>query len=182
MNVICFGDSNTFGYDPRSYIGERYDASARWVDILADKTGWNIRNNGMNGREIPVRETVFAKSTDLLIIMLGTNDVLQRNDSNTISCRMEKFLRQLPFDGSSVLLIAPPPLQRGDWVQDDRVIAASEELGDAYRHLSDRMGILFADAGKWDIPLAFDGVHFTEDGHRRFAEKLLSIIETMSSH
>ena len=25
MNVICFGDSNTYGYDPRSYLGGRYD-------------------------------------------------------------------------------------------------------------------------------------------------------------
>ena len=25
MNVICFGDSNTYGYDPRSYLGGRGD-------------------------------------------------------------------------------------------------------------------------------------------------------------
>ena len=35
MNVICFGDSNTYGYDPRGYFGGRYDADCRWVDILA---------------------------------------------------------------------------------------------------------------------------------------------------
>ena len=35
MNVICFGDSNTYGYDPRSYLGGRYDPDSRWVDILA---------------------------------------------------------------------------------------------------------------------------------------------------
>ena len=34
MKVICFGDSNTYGYDPRSYFGGRYDADIRWVDIL----------------------------------------------------------------------------------------------------------------------------------------------------
>ena len=32
MNVICFGDSNTYGYDPRSYLGGRYDPDSRWVD------------------------------------------------------------------------------------------------------------------------------------------------------
>ena len=31
MNVICFGDSNTYGYDPRSYFGGRYDADNRWA-------------------------------------------------------------------------------------------------------------------------------------------------------
>ena len=35
MNVICFGDSNTYGYDPRAYFGGRYDTDCRWVDILA---------------------------------------------------------------------------------------------------------------------------------------------------
>ncbi len=42
-NVLCFGDSNTYGYDPRSYFGGRYDADSRWVDILAAKTGWYAR-------------------------------------------------------------------------------------------------------------------------------------------
>ena len=40
MNVICFGDSNTYGYDPRGYFGGRYEAGNRWVDILAGETGW----------------------------------------------------------------------------------------------------------------------------------------------
>ncbi len=33
MNIICFGDSNTYGYDPRGYFGGRYEADNRWVDI-----------------------------------------------------------------------------------------------------------------------------------------------------
>ena len=32
MQVICFGDSNTYGYDPRSYLGGRYGPRDRWVD------------------------------------------------------------------------------------------------------------------------------------------------------
>ena len=35
------------------------------------------------------------------------------------------------------------------------------------------MGIRFADAGKWDISLTYDGVHFTEQGHKAFAAGLL---------
>ena len=44
MKVICFGDSNTYGYDPRGYFGGRYDADSRWVDILAVETGWTVYN------------------------------------------------------------------------------------------------------------------------------------------
>ena len=28
MKVICFGDSNTYGYDPRGYLGGRYEADS----------------------------------------------------------------------------------------------------------------------------------------------------------
>lgn len=46
MKVTCFGDSNTYGYDPRGYFGGRYDAGSRWVDILAAETGWTVCNMG----------------------------------------------------------------------------------------------------------------------------------------
>lgn len=39
MKVICFGDSNTYGYDPRGYFGGRYEGDSRWVDILSAETG-----------------------------------------------------------------------------------------------------------------------------------------------
>ena len=76
MKVICFGDSNTYGYDPRGYFGGRYDADCQWVDILAAETGWTVCNMGQNGREIP-SVPPFPADTDLLIVMLGTNDLLQ---------------------------------------------------------------------------------------------------------
>lgn len=46
MKVVCFGDSNTYGYDPRSWLGGRYPADSRWVDLLAQKTGWDVVNLG----------------------------------------------------------------------------------------------------------------------------------------
>lgn len=42
MQVVCFGDSNTYGYDPRSRVGGRYAKNSRWMDLLAAKTGWDI--------------------------------------------------------------------------------------------------------------------------------------------
>ena len=53
MKVLCYGDSNTYGYDTRGFFGDRYPAECRWVDILARKLNWEIQNEGQNGREIP---------------------------------------------------------------------------------------------------------------------------------
>ena len=91
MNVICFGDSNTYGYDPRSYLGGRYAADSRWVDILAEETGWTVRNLGENGREIPTSVPDFPADTDLLIIMLGTNDLLQGRSPEQAVKRLDRF-------------------------------------------------------------------------------------------
>ena len=77
MKIICFGDSNTYGYDPQGYFGGRYGADSRWVDILTTEIGWAVYNMGQNGREIPATAPDFPADTDLLIVMLGTNDLLR---------------------------------------------------------------------------------------------------------
>ncbi|MDY3859279.1 MAG: lipase, partial [Candidatus Limivicinus sp.] len=58
------------------------------------------------------------------------------------------------------------------------LIGQSVRLAEAYRALALRLGIGFADAGKWRISLCFDGVHFTEDGHRAFAGRLVKTLQT----
>ena len=78
VNVICFGDSNTYGYDPRGYFGGRYDADCRWVDILATETGWTFYNMGQNGREIPSADPDFPADTDLLIVKIGRASCRER--------------------------------------------------------------------------------------------------------
>ena len=98
MKVICFGDSNTYGYDPRGYFGGRYDADSRWVDILAAETGWAISNMGQNGREIPTSAPPFPSDTDLLIVMLGTNDLLQGRSPEQAAERLERFLVGISLD------------------------------------------------------------------------------------
>ena len=173
MNIICFGDSNTYGYDPRSYFGGRYDADSRWVDILAEKTGWTIRNLGQNGREIPSSAPPLPADTDLLIVTLGTNDLLQGKSPEQTAGRLERFLSGISLERSKLLLIAPPPVALGEWVPSQQLIDDSRAFAGLCQALAERLGIRFADAGKWDIPLAYDGVHFTEQGHRAFAAGLL---------
>ena len=173
MNVICFGDSNTYGYDPRCYFGGRYDADSRWVDILATATGWTISNMGQNGREIPSAAPAFPADTDLLIIMLGTNDLLQGQSPEQAAERLARFLSSVSMDRKKILLIAPPPVALGAWVPSQHLIDDSHAFAQLCQALAEQIGIRFADAGKWDIPLAYDGVHFTEQGHRAFAAGLL---------
>lgn len=173
MKVICFGDSNTYGYDPRNYFGGRYDADGRWVDILATETGWTVHNMGQNGREIPSAAPAFPDDTDLLIVMLGVNDLLQGRNPEQAAERLERFLSNIPLDRSKILLIAPPPVTLGAWVPSAKLIDDSRTFARLCQPLAERMGTRFADAGKWNISLAYDGVHFTEQGHKAFAAGIL---------
>ena len=189
MRILCFGDSNTYGYDPRDFFGGQYAARHRWVDLLADWLGCIVINAGENGRQVPFREGELQRfqrllktnqPLDLLIIMLGTNDLLEGLSPETTATRMEKFLTDMGFPKQRILLIVPPPLVRGAWVPDQALIDKSVVLGSAYHSLSERLGISYA--GQWQIPMTFDGVHFTEAGHEEFARNLLDAIRTLTLH
>lgn len=172
MRFVCFGDSNTYGYDPRSFLGGRYPAEHRWVDLLAEATGWEIENLGMNGRSIPAAPDEFllrsCAAADGIIVMLGSNDLLQSAGAEVAAAHMKFFLRQLPK--RPILLVAPPPMIPGTWVTEDRLLTESRKLPLFYEALARRMdNLFFADAGKWGVELLFDGVHFSEAGHHAFA-------------
>lgn len=94
-NILCFGDSNTYGLNPEWVHGNfgRHDIKTRWTGRLQELLGseYRIIEEGLNGRT-----TVFSNPTgpyrcgidyfqpcieshnplDLIIIMLGTNDAL----------------------------------------------------------------------------------------------------------
>ena len=186
MKILCFGDSNTYGYDPRSFFGSQYPEQHRWGDLLAQKLGCKTVNAGENGREIPSRKgdlmrfdlmLTNQKPIDLLLIMLGGNDLLQGNPVEVVVQRMESFLKHIDLEKSKILLIGPPTMQFGEWVPTQTLIDASVTLNYAYTALTERLGVRFADAGEWDIPLTFDGVHFTEEGHKAFAERLTEYLK-----
>ena len=176
MKVVCFGDSNTFGFDPRSWFGGRYPISSRWADILAAETGWTVCNMGQNGREIPAAVSGFPADTDLLIVMLGTNDLLQGTSPEQAAGKLERFLSGISLAPGKLLLIAPPPMAPGEWVPDEQLIDRSRTYAQCCQALAKQRGLRFLDAGKWNIPLSYDGVHFTEQGHRGFAAGLLKAL------
>ena len=195
--ILCYGDSNTYGYDPRSYLGDRYPETIRWTGLLKNQTDAFIQNCGVPGRQIPrfqydmqqVQNLISAASFPLsLWIMLGSNDLLNDKTPSaaTAAARMKNFLSFLiPQDSfrsgeMQILLIAPPRMLSGEWTT-RQIQAESALLGSCLRRTADELcqthhfsaqQLIFADAGSWDLPVTFDGVHLTETGHRKFAENI----------
>ena len=115
MKVLCIGDSNTYGYDPRSYLGSRYPSEIRWTERLGEH---KVINCGMNGLTIPkdagvFKELIQSRSPDLVTVMLGSNDLLEGADAQRTAERMDVFLHALKASEARILLIAPPPMQPG---------------------------------------------------------------------
>ena len=54
-----------------------------------------------------------------------------------------------------------------------QLIDDSHTFAKCCQALAEQLGIRFANAGNWGISLAYDGVHFTEQGHKAFAARLL---------
>lgn len=88
--VVCFGDSNTWGYVPGG-DGERFPRAVRWTGRLAAALGgdWEVVAEGLNGRTATIESPVAEgrnglpylvpclrshAPVDLLVVYLGTND------------------------------------------------------------------------------------------------------------
>ncbi len=196
--ILCYGDSNTHGYD--AFTGGRLDYTRRWTgrvqkalgeQALICEAGLNGRTCGFDDPEVPGRNgrklldcaLQTHKPLDGVVLMLGTNDckTCYRADGPAIAGEMEALVEQveqfarLTGCNPKTLVVAPPPLGAESAVYRDfdrRSLSVSRSLAGLYRELAARHGAAFADAGTWDIPLDFDGTHFTPEGHRRFALRM----------
>lgn len=196
--ILFYGDSNTYGYDPANKYENRYPENARWIDILSKELGdeWTVQSDAMNGRRIPDlqydadridRMLGRLKTRDMLAVMLGTNDILLTTNPNAVTAiqKMASFLsylcnRKRPED---ILVIAPPyiaaentadPLYRMYYEE-------SLKMNNGFYHLAKTYDTGFLDAGPWNVPLCFDMVHFSEKGHQLFSEKIEGYLKGMQS-
>lgn len=135
--VLCFGDSNTWGYIPGS--GQRLEETERWTGVCQQFLGedYIILEDGANGRSTNVDDpdapctngktalcfSLYAqRPLDLVVLMLGTNDLKTggaeaaahgTEELLTILERADELLgdKQPVFrEGAKVLLVAPLPL------------------------------------------------------------------------
>ena len=172
QTIYCLGDSNTRGFDPRSFFGEAYERP--WPLILGELTGCRTVNDGENGRRIQdccrsyelLKKNLDREQPELLIVLLGSNDLLWEDSPEQIGGRMEQLLRRLreDFRDLSMLLLTPPEIRiPGPYRQ------AGEALTPGYRRAAEKYGADFLELTRGMLPLSCDGVHLTEEGHRQLA-------------
>jgi lysophospholipase L1-like esterase len=204
--ILCFGDSNTWGYDPATE--DRFDDQTRWTGVLQAALGgdFTVIEEGLNGRTtvwndpiegyknghdylVPCLET--HRPLDLVVLMLGTNDLKRRFSLSAydIAQGVAVLLRAISYskagrDGHAprVLLLAPPPVAKltgfGEMFEGSE--AKSLLLGQHYRAVAVEYNVAFLDTSTVIRSSDLDGIHFEAEEHtklgRAVAHEVLALV------
>ncbi len=203
IRVLCYGDSNTFGYIPGR--GGRYNRHTRWPGRLQELLGseYQVIEEGLCGRTTAfedmtepgrngldrIRDAVERSlPLDVLVIMLGSNDCKAQFGASAqeIAGGLEQVAAQArggEASGFRVLLVAPAAMT--DRVMhsgfgsefDQRSIKVSKELAEAYEALARKYGCDFLDGSKVTQVSEIDGLHLDAEGHGRLAEAVVKYLQ-----
>lgn len=212
LNILCYGDSNTWGLIPM--IGARFDYYYRWPNIMGKllsdelETDINIIEEGLNGRtadEVDYDEpylngrsympacVLSHRPVDVLVVMLGTNDVKTRykksaekiaHNIRRLVHDMKAILDDSQMERVKVLLISPKSLDErilDDDCFDEESIKKSKELGALLEQFADEEGWNFLNADKEEVQLGDDGLHLSEKGHVGLGKLVFESINKMWS-
>ena len=190
--ILCYGDSNTWGYDPKSMT--RYPRDTRWTGILRNTLGdgYLVIEEGLNGRttvwddpiELDKNGATYLrpciqthKPMDLVIIMLGTNDLKTRFSLNAYDIAsgagvlvdmVQKSETGIDGKAPEVLLIAPPPTVP---LPTTEIFGGSREkslgFSKQYRRVAIEKKCHYLDAGEHIESSPIDGIHFEVDMHEK---------------
>lgn len=204
--IVCYGDSNTHGYNPRN--SGRYDYEVRWpgqLQRLLGREKYYVVEEGLNSRTLVQSDLCYDDNksgvdlvstvikthmpVDLLIVMLGTNEMKLRFHMTPADIARAAGLLVLTAkqvsasknpDGKPcpILLVAPPliteELRHGRCYEEfgDRAIPMSKELSEKYEQVAKNHQIYFLDAAKIVRPSKIDGLHLAPEGHEILAQHI----------
>lgn len=203
--VLAFGDSLTWGFIAGTW--ERHPFEVRWPNVLAAGLGGKARviEEGHNGRT-----TVFDDPTtlddrngahalpillsthqplDLVIILLGTNDIKFANrcrafDASMGMGRLVQIVQTFPFMSwapkPEILIVSPPALvpTTDEWFNDlwGHAIAESKLFPKHYARVAEEMGVHFFDAGSVAQADKTDGGHLDAANTRAIGTALVPVV------
>lgn len=204
--LLLFGDSNTHGSMPAPHLGfsGRYGRDERWAGRLAGMLpDWEVIAEGHPGRttlhDDPVEGahrnglTVLPalleshRPVDVVVLMLGTNDLKQRFSVNAgdIALSLERLVRVILASGAGpdgaapgVLLVAPPAIEETGCLAGMFAGGATKSrvLGAEVRAAAARAGVPFMDAGLVVKVSPVDGVHYGPEANLPLAEAFAAAI------
>jgi lysophospholipase L1-like esterase len=205
-HLLCFGDSNTWGYVPGS--GQRFPLQVRWPGVLQARLGsrWRVIEEGLNGRttihQDPERDGRNGRlflgplleshaPLDLLILMLGTNDLMPCYASSAadVAAGVGILLDIVATSGAgpsatapAVLLVAPPRIKAAGMAFELGYAGVAEEsvaVSEHYLALATARNCPYLDAAQVVSASDEDGVHLDAEAHGALAEAIAERVRSL---
>lgn len=198
--ILCFGDSNTYGYIPATH--ERYDKSIRWTGILQDLCGddYKIIEAGCNNRTafcdnpVGIMQTGYkilpeflSKDLDYMILALGINDMqmhytfTEKDIKNGIEHLIDMTRNTIPT--CKIILICPSVLTKHvlkspkfSTMFNEISIERSYKLSPIYSDIALQKKCKYLDLNTCTIPSEIDGLHYEPDQHKIIAQKIFELL------
>lgn len=207
-NILCFGDSNTYGYKPDG--SGRFDYNIRYTGVLQGLLGdnYHIIEEGCPGRTTVFNDTKRPYKNgydyiipcvqshtplDYLIIMLGTNDCKQAFNASAIDIAngleaIIKAVKSVINSNSNILIICPIHLGEHMGITgydpdfNKKSIFTSYALGREYKKIAVNNGCMFLDGAVLASPSTIDDEHLDEIGHLALGTAVANIIIKNEQH
>lgn len=208
--MLCYGDSNTWGAPPEVDGGRRLPADVRWTGQLQRllSEGFVVIEEGLGGRTTDVDYSagdrpgrngrtylvpclLSHEPLDVVVLMLGTNDLkrqFHRSPDEIVAAvgRLMDDIAAHAVDQENtpvrIVLLSPAvlddrvtALDPENPIYDAESVAKSRELAPRLRALAEARGAVFADAAQV-AKVGDDGVHLDRDSHRAMAELVAGLI------
>ena len=194
-NILCFGDSNTFGFNPQN--GKRFDKNTRWTGILQEFCAekYHIIEAGCNNRtafcDNPTGNlyTGYKILPELLrndifctILAIGINDLQFQYDANLDDIKngitnLVKIVKEKST--SNIILVSPTQLTENvlkspifSTLFDNTSIEKSNHLAKIYEQISIENNCDFIDLNLIATPSNIDGLHFEPTEHKKIANEI----------
>lgn len=200
--ILCFGDSNTYGLIPGTM--ERYPLDVRWTGLLTEelaKEGYHIVEEGLCGRTTIFEDATrpYRKGSDLLpalleshghldgvVLMLGTNDCKTYYGASPekIGEGIRLLLDQIRAFSKDTKIILISPILLGERVWEEgfdtefskESVGVSKQLKKVYKDIAKEYGSTFLAASDIANPSERDQEHLDHKGHRALADAIKKIL------
>ncbi len=207
--ILCYGDSNTYGYVPET--GMRYPRDIRYPGRLQMLLGneYTVIEEGCNGRTTIHDDPIDGwkngldylrpclnshKPIDIVILMLGSNDLKQTfhltaeqiaNNAGVLVDVIKEFTAEKQGFVPKIILVSPPEIGTGIKKSpfygafSEASIDESRKFPKYYKEVADSKGCIFFNAAHYIYPSETDSLHLTPEGHRVLAEELFKVLTAL---
>lgn len=198
--VLCFGDSNTYGYIPSTH--ERYDKNIRWTGVLQNLCGSDVKiiEAGCNNRTAFCDNPVGLMQTgakifheflspdlDYIIIALGINDMQMHYKFTEIDIKngIENLINiaQSIAPEAKILLVCPCALTENvlkspkfSQMFNQYSIERSHKLNKIYSVVAKEKICKYLDLNTCTQVSTVDGLHYEPEQHKIIAEKIYELL------